>query len=108
MSKCLEELPEWLDEFRWDQFKIHRKSMRKKMTDYAEYLIVEKLRKFKDEGYDPNQLIDIAIEKGWQSVFIPHNMKKSKIRGNWVGLDPDHQMQIALQDFKKGKNDKLN
>lgn len=103
MSKCLEELPEWLDEFRWDQFKIHRKSMRKKMTNYAEYLLVEKLRKFKEQGYDPNELIDHAILQGWQSVFIPHDMKKSKTRGGW-GLDPDHQIQQATDDFLKGKN----
>ena len=107
MSKCLEELPEWIDEFRWDQFKIHRKSMRKKLTDYAEYLLVEKLRKFREQGYDPNELIDHAILQGWQSVFIPHDMKKNKTRGAW-GLDPDHQMQIALEEFKKGKDVKLN
>ena len=107
MSKCLEELPEWIDEFRWDQFKIHRKSMRKKMTNYAEYLIVEKLRQFKEQGYNPNELIDIAIEKGWQSVFIPHDMKKIKTRGAW-GLDPDDQMRKALSDLKKGKDVKLN
>ena len=107
MTKCLEELPEWIDEFRWDQFKIHRKSMRKKLTDYAEYLLVEKLRKFREQGYDPNELIDHAILQGWQSVFIPHDMKKNKTRGGW-GLDPDHQMQIALEEFKKGKDVKLN
>ena len=107
MTKCLEGLPEWIDEFRWDQFKIHRKSMRKKLTDYAEYLLVEKLRKFREQGYDPNELIDHAILQGWQSVFIPHDMKKNKTRGAW-GLDPDHQMQIALEEFKKGKDVKLN
>tara|TARA_R100000365_G_C2670571_1_gene19955 strand:+ start:51 stop:374 length:324 start_codon:yes stop_codon:yes gene_type:complete len=107
MTKCLEELPEWIDEFRWDQFKIHRKSMRKKLTDYAEYLLVEKLRKFREQGYDPNELIDHAILQGWQSVFIPHDMKKNKTRGAW-GLDPDHQMQIALEELKKGKDVKLN
>ena len=108
MTKCLEELPEWIDEFRWDQFKIHRKSMRKKLTDYAEYLLVEKLRKFREQGYDPNELIDHAILQGWQSVFIPHDMKKNKTRGGYAGLDPDHQMQIALEEFKKGKDVKLN
>ena len=108
MTKCLEELPEWIDEFRWDQFKIHRKALGpKKMTDYAEYLIVERLRKFKEEGYDPNILLDVAIERGWKGIFIPHDMKKNKTRGAW-GLDPDHQIQIALEEFKKGKDVKLN
>ena len=63
--------------------------------------IINRLIKFKDEGYDPNEIIDAAIENGWTSVFVPSEMKqeKSKTRGAW-GLDPDHQMQIALEEFK--------
>ena len=102
-TKCLEELPEWIDEFRWEQFKIHRNQMRKKMTSYAEFLMVEKLRKFREEGYDANELLDLAIERGWQSVFIPPDMKKNKTRGGYAGLDPDQQMEIAMKDLKKGK-----
>ena len=101
-AKQLQELPEWIDEFIWEQFKLHRKQMRKKMTNYAEYLIVEKLSKFRDEGYDPNELLNIAIEKSWMSIYIPHDMKKIKTRGGF-GLDPDQQMEIAMKDLDKGK-----
>ena len=101
-TKCLEELPEWIDEFRWEQFKIHRNQMRKKMTSYAEFLMVEKLRKFREEGYDANELLDLAIERGWQSIWVPKAMQKVKTRGGF-GLDPDQQMEIAMKDLKKGK-----
>ena len=63
----------------------------------------EKLRKFREEGYDANELLDLAIERGWQSVFIPPDMKKNKTRGGYAGLDPDQQMEIAMKDLKKGK-----
>jgi len=101
MSK--DNLPEWIDPEIWGYFLEHRKAIRKKMTPRAETLIIRKLQEFKNQGYNPNDIIDAAIENGWTSVFVPHNMKKSKSRGAW-GLDPDHQIQQATDDFLKGKN----
>ena len=34
--------------------------------------------------------------------------EKGKTRGNWAGLDPDHQMKIAIDEFEKGEYGKLN
>ena len=98
-------LSSWLDAERWEEFQEHRKAIDrgKKMTPYAEWLIVRKLLRFKEEGYDPNELIDTAIERGWKSIFIPQEMKNSVNKKGWRGLDNDEQMQIAMEDLKKGK-----
>ena len=96
----------------WEEFKEHRKLLGKNkiLNHLSTKKIINKLIGFKEQGYDPNEIIDAAIENGWTSVFVPSEMKqeKSKTRGGWAGLDPDHQMQIALEDFKKGKDVKLN
>ena len=108
MKKFLDELPDWIDPIVWEQYQIHRKTIKKPMSDYAEYLCVKKLEKAKDDGHDPNELINTTIEKGWQGIVIPDKPANQipKNRGAW--LNPDYQMQIALEEFKKGKDVKLN
>ena len=111
MKKFLDELPDWIDPVVWEQYQIHRKTIKKPMSDYAEYLCVKKLEKAKDNGHDPNELINTTIEKGWQGIVVPDKPAgqpaMAKTRGGW-GLNPDYQMQIALEGLKKGKDVKLN
>jgi len=111
MSKVSVVIPEWINPELWDEFKEHRKLLGKNkiLNHLSTKRIINRLIKFKDEGYDPNEIIDAAIENGWTSVFVPSEMKqeKSKTRGAW-GLDPDDQMRKALSDLKKGKDVKLN
>jgi len=66
-----EEIPDWLEVDIWDQFKIHRKHIRKPMSKYAEKLMLKKLGKAEQDGHDPNDLLSNAICAGWQGVVIP-------------------------------------
>ena len=110
MTKFLEKLPEWIDPVVWEQYQIHRKTIKKPMSDYAEHLCIIKLEKAKEQGHDPNELINTTIEKGWQGIVVPDKPagqpKVSEHRGQW--LNPDHQMLKALEELKGGKNVKLN
>ena len=110
MTKFLEKLPEWIDPVVWEQYQIHRKTIKKPMSDYAEHLCIIKLEKAKEQGHDPNELINTTIEKGWQGIVVPdrpaEQPKVSEHRGQW--LNPDHQMLKALEELKGGKNVKLN
>ena len=112
MNKIPIVIPDWIKPEIWEEFKEHRKLLGKNkiLNHLSTKKIINKLIGFKEQGYDPNEIIDAAIENGWTSVFVPSEMKqeKSKTRGGWVGLDPDHQMQIALEELKKGKDVKLN
>ena len=104
-KKFLEELPDWIDPIVWEQYQIHRRNIKKPMTDYAEHLCVIKLGKAREQGHDPNELINTTIEKGWQGIVIPDNPPNksniSKHRGQW--LNPDYQI-IQATDEHKGKN----
>jgi len=109
MTKFLDKLPDWIDPVVWEQYQIHRKTIKKPMSDYAEHLCVIKLEKAKEQGHDPNELINTTIEKGWQGIVVPDKPVNqiSETRGGW-GLNPDHQMLKALEELKGGKDVKLN
>jgi hypothetical protein len=111
MSKTPVIIPDWIKPETWEEFKEHRKILGKSkvLNHISTKKIINKLTEFKDQGYDPNKILDAAMMNGWTSVFVPSEMKqeKSKTRGAW-GLDPDDQMRKALSDLKKGKDVKLN
>lgn len=65
------EIPDWLEMDVWDQFRIHRKHIKKQMSVYAEKLMLKKLGKAEQDGHDPNDLLRDAICAGWQGVVIP-------------------------------------
>ena len=71
-KKDLISLPEWLDKTLWEDFRDHRKKLRKPMTPRAEEILIKKLESLKDEGHNPKHLLITAIERGWQSVFAPN------------------------------------
>ena len=109
MTKFLDKLPDWIDPVVWEQYQIHRKTIKKPMSDYAEHLCVIKLEKAKEQGHDPNELINTTIEKGWQGIVVPDKPanQMSETRGGW-GLNPDHQMLKAFEELKGDKDVKLN
>lgn len=71
-------IPDFVDKELWKAFREHRAKLRKPMTDHAEKIIFNKLQKAKDKGHDPNDMIETAIERGWQSVFEPQAKSKPK------------------------------
>jgi len=76
-----EDIPDWLEVDIWDQFKIHRKHIRKPMSKYAEKLMLKKLGKAEQDGHDPNDLLSNAICAGWQGVVIPDKVSsRSQIK----------------------------
>ena len=58
-------LPEWLSVEIWDSFKKYRGS---KFTALAQKIIIKKLTEFKEQGQDPNRLLENSIANGWTSV----------------------------------------
>lgn len=52
------------------RFKEHRKKLKKPMTDYAVELLRRELEKLAPQNTDKQvELIDYAIQRGWQSVY---------------------------------------
>lgn len=64
-------IPDWISEELWQDFKEHRKKLKKPMTDKAEELLIKKLAWLKEKGHNPKHLLMTSIERGWLSVFEP-------------------------------------
>ena len=76
-------IPDFINKELWQAFRDHRKTLGKKMNDHAEKLIFAKLQKAKDKGHDPHEMIETAIERGWQSVFEPKPSSKPKQKDSY-------------------------
>ena len=110
IKKELRTRPDYIDEYVWEQYQIHRKNIKKTMTDYQEHLCFIKLERARNNGHDPNELINESIEKGWQGIHIPDKpagQTTSRNRGGW-GLNPDYKIEQATEKFLKGKDVTIN
>jgi len=71
---------DWLDPILFKDFIDHRSKLRKPMTDKAKSLFISKLTGFYEKGYNPKELIETAIERGWQTVFEPKMDKGNRVQ----------------------------
>lgn len=62
-------IPEWIDKNIWDSFLEMRKIMRSKPTQKAIELLLLKLKHFREDGQDPNKILEQSIENNWKGVF---------------------------------------
>jgi len=101
-------IPEWIDPLVWEDFKQHRTTIKKKMTPRAEELMILALSKAKDDGVDPNVLLDAVIANGWQGFGNKANQynglnnktEPTKYKGQY--LNTNYQMNLAEKEFKDG------
>ena len=70
------EIPEYIPDGLLNDFYEHRKSMKKPMTDKAKALLINKLTNFYNDGFDPKDLLEEAIIRGWQTIYQTTNSKK--------------------------------
>jgi hypothetical protein len=68
-------LPEWLPRESWQAWNSHRIETGRPMTQTAAVRTMAKLTKFYNEGHDPVQIIDLAIERGWQGIYATEQTK---------------------------------
>jgi len=87
--------PDWLNQKLWNEFKAHRRRIGKPMTPHAEKLNINKLEKFMEQGHQPDDLINMAIEKGWQGIYPPKNKGQG---GSVLSFKQRHNAQV-LHDF---------
>lgn len=61
-----------------EQWAAFRKQRKKALNDRSYTLLVNKLIQLATEGHDPGLLIDLAIERGWETVFAPRTFGNEK------------------------------
>ena len=65
-------IPNWISEEVWAGFVEMRKKIKHPLTDRAIIAALNKLAKFRQEGHDPNQILDEAILNGWRGIWLPN------------------------------------
>lgn len=61
-----------------DQWKAFRAQRKKPLNDRAYLLLCNKLTELAEDGWPPGDMIDLAIERGWETVFAPRNFKNER------------------------------
>lgn len=62
-------LPDWLSKELWEEFKQHRKEMKKPMSLLAQKKTISQLDKMRAGGQDIESVINQSIANGWQGLF---------------------------------------
>jgi len=62
-------LPDWIPQDTWRDFEQTRRSMRKPMTPAASRLIVKKLEELREQGDEPQKVLEQSIQNSWVGVF---------------------------------------
>ena len=68
-------LPEWLSVSLWERFINHRKAVKAPIQKDSWDSFIKKFVKLKEQGWEPETVIDTMIEKGWR-WFKPEWMKE--------------------------------
>lgn len=64
-------LPTWIDSIRWQEWLEIRRRKRTPNTEGALKASVERLTKWRAEGFDPNEIVRDSVSNGWQGLFRP-------------------------------------
>ena len=98
---------EWIDPLIIEEFRKHRKQIKKPMTPFAEKRLILSLEKAKDDGHDPMQILEKSIVSGWQGIVIPDkpaNIVARPPRMRGTTLNPDYQISEATKLWNKENN----
>ena len=69
-----------------DQFEAHRSEIRKPMTIQARKVMLGKLTKYHKEGFDPCEMLETAVERGWLSIYPPKEKKGHRDAQNYAPI----------------------
>lgn len=76
-------LPEFINQETWQDFLDMRKAIKKPATPKAQELLVKKLTRFREQGQDPNLILEQSIINSWAGVFeIKADAKKRTHAGD--------------------------
>jgi DNA-binding transcriptional ArsR family regulator len=62
-------VPDWMDRSLWQQFLEHRRFIKAPMTEVAKRRAITTLAKLRDEGHEPEAVLNQSIVNGWKGVF---------------------------------------
>lgn len=105
------EIPNWIDPETWAAFKEFRIRIKAPLTNRAIKNIITELEKLKNQGNDPNAVIDQSITRGWRGVFALNNGAAKKpidVTGSVTPPDRANKILQKMQERERmlrGEND---
>lgn len=97
-KKYFTELPVWIDVKTWEDYQAMRKALRKPMTARAIELTIEKLGDMKEEGQDPNRILEQSIMHSWIGVFPIRESGRQSFNGRGP-MDSKDAFSKTLKNF---------
>lgn len=85
------EIPEWIKPEVWKDFLEHRKGFKPKFTEHAQELALAKLGRFRDAGFNPEEIINESIISGWKGLFMPKGTKHKE-----GGISNDREQDLPI------------
>jgi excisionase family DNA binding protein len=73
-----DDLPVWLPAAVWDEWRQHRKGIRKPLTATSTKLTLKKLADLRAGGHEPRTVIEQSIANGWTGLFALKNQPGAK------------------------------
>jgi hypothetical protein len=73
-KKPVIEIPDWLPKKVWKDWCDYRRSGKNKFTDRAQILCLGALETLRNQGHDPETVINLSIQNGWTGLFPPKNV----------------------------------
>ncbi len=73
-----EPLPSWVPKEAWEAFVRMRSHIKAPLTDNAKTLTLRDLSKLRDDGHDPQTVLEESVKNSWRGLFPP----KEKTNGN--------------------------
>lgn len=74
-------IPDWISQEAWNGYLEMREAKKKKPTERALKLIIDKLDQWRKKGHDPTDILNSATVNGWTDVYEPKGAQNGRGQG---------------------------
>src|ERR1039457_820963 len=78
--------PDWMPKEAWDGFEKMRRKQKKPLTDRARICVVNTLAKLREQGEEPEKVLDQSTVNCWLDVFPLREHRNGNGNGKKTGL----------------------
>lgn len=96
MTKQQLVLPIWLSVDTWNEYMKMRRAIGRPMTQRAKELALMKLAHLRQEGEDPNKVLEQSIFSSWQGLFPVRQSGRQQFNGRTNATDA---VKATLRNF---------
>lgn len=89
------QLPEWVPEKAWGGFIEMRKKLKKPLTDHAKEILIKKLAKLTEQGYEPGAVLDQSTVNSWQGIFELKEQQHGQRTGTPTGSTSSQKSEYS-------------